>query len=63
MLRSSAPAYCECGLPLATHPPLRNPGPLQSWHATRHLDEGVSRRVRERPLTDAAKAHMRAPVT
>ena len=57
MLRASAPAYCECGLPL------RDPGPLQSWHATRHLDEGVSRRVRERPLTDAAKAHMRAPVT
>lgn len=26
---------CECGTPLATHPPLRRPAPLRSWKALR----------------------------
>ncbi len=62
MLTAADPAYCECGLPLGSHPKLPDPGPLQSWHARRHLDGAISRTVRERPLTDAARAHMRRSV-
>ena len=62
MLTAEDPTRCECGLPLDAHPPLPAPGPLQSWHARRHLDDGISRTVRERPMTDAARAHMRRSV-
>jgi hypothetical protein len=33
------PDTCECGIPLADHPPLPKPKPLVSWHAARNVTD------------------------
>jgi hypothetical protein len=33
------PERCECGIPLAEHPPLAKPKPLVSWHSARHVSD------------------------
>lgn len=54
-MTDDSPTHCECGTPLATHPPLPKPRPLTSWKAAKenlhpernHVRGGPALRIKQ----------------